>query len=238
VKIIKRKRKLLNLIYSTITALLLLSYAGLTVTFPAKQEIINLKNLNLNKTLLGINYKYVESNQKKNLLVSSVYAKNTEEISPSPTLAPPSPKYIQSITITSNTDSSKISTNITENIPATSSSSLDSDVLFNLVNQYRQKVGLAAFEKEEKLCSLASERSAEIYNEIFVTKNMHSGLHAKNLPYSITENIIYANTEETALNWWLNSYVHKQSIENNYKYSCIGCSGNSCSELFTSFIPK
>lgn len=121
---------------------------------------------------------------------------------------------------------------------ATGSAGLNADVLFELVNNYRDSIQLPRFEKEERVCKLAQERTPELYNEIFVNGNMHAGLYNRNLPYWITENMIHLQTEEGALNWWLNSSVHRNSIQGNYKYSCVACEGNSCSQLFTSFDPK
>jgi len=122
--------------------------------------------------------------------------------------------------------------------PQQNSASLSPEVIFDLVNQYRSKLQIALFEKDQGLCSLAVERSKELYNEIFVTGAMHSGLYNRNLPYWITENMIHLNTEQGALNWWLNSTVHRNSIQGNYKYSCVACEGKSCAQLFTNYTPK
>lgn len=115
---------------------------------------------------------------------------------------------------------------------------LNADKLFDLVNNYRTTIGLPAYQKEDRVCKLADERALEIYDEIFVTYSMHKGLQNRNLDYWIWENIIYQNTEEQALNWWLNSPIHKRGIESDMQYSCTKCSGNSCAQLFTSFVPK
>lgn len=115
---------------------------------------------------------------------------------------------------------------------------LSADVLFDLVNTYRQKLNLPAFIKDESLCSITTSRAPEVYNEIFVQGPMHKGFYSKNLPYFATENIIYMRNEESALNWWLNSPIHKNAVLGKYTYSCIACSGQSCSEIFTNFEPK
>ncbi len=122
--------------------------------------------------------------------------------------------------------------------PQTIANPLNADVIFNLVNQLREQAGLPAFEKEPKLCELAQARGPELYGEIFVTRSMHSGLYNRNLPYWVVENIIYSNSEQQAVNWWLGSPIHRASIYKNYKYSCTACVGNSCSELFTNYEPK
>lgn len=115
---------------------------------------------------------------------------------------------------------------------------LNPDILFNLINDYRKKLGLSIFEREEKLCTLTKTRAEEGYREIFVSGNLHSGLYNRNLPYWITENLIYQKSEERALNWWLNSPIHRKAILGASKYSCVECFGNTCSELFTSYTPK
>lgn len=123
-------------------------------------------------------------------------------------------------------------------LPPQSSRPLNPEVLFGLINDYRTKNGLLPFRKEDKVCEVTRERVNEINNEIFVTGRLHAGFYAKNLPYFATENLIYAQTEEKALNWWLNSSIHRAAILGSSKYSCLECSGNSCSEVFTSFDPK
>lgn len=115
---------------------------------------------------------------------------------------------------------------------------LNSETLFNLTNDYRTRIGLSPLQREEKVCEIVKERVNEIHNEIFVTGRLHGGFYAKNLPYFATENLIYAQTEEKALNWWLNSPIHKAAISGSYKYSCLECSGNSCSQVFTSYTLK
>lgn len=114
---------------------------------------------------------------------------------------------------------------------------LNADKLFGMVNAYRQSINLPAFQKDERSCSLAASRAPEINNEI-ATGTMHQGLKNRNLPYWNTENIISMNSEEAALNWWLNDYIHKKAIEGNFTYSCVACSGNACAEEFTNYQPK
>lgn len=114
---------------------------------------------------------------------------------------------------------------------------LDSDKIFNSINQYRISSGLKAFEKEDSVCSLAQTRSTEIPGEI-QKGVLHSGLYNRNLPYWIWENAKIGTNEEATVAWWLASPIHHQSIVGDYKFSCVKCTGNSCSQLFTSFVPK
>lgn len=115
---------------------------------------------------------------------------------------------------------------------------LNADLLFTMVNDYRVKNGLAPFEKDEKVCEITRLRAPELYPEIIINNNMHAGFYGRNLPYQAAENIIYFRTEEGALNWWLNEPLHKKSIVSDYKYSCISCAGEACSQVFTSFVPR
>ena len=120
---------------------------------------------------------------------------------------------------------------------APETANLDSDKIFNTINQYRISSGLKAFEKEDSVCSLAQTRSAEIQGEI-QKGGLHSGLYNRNLPYWIWENAKVGTNEEATVAWWLASPLHHQSIVGDYKFSCVKCTGNSCSQLFTSFVPK
>ncbi len=115
---------------------------------------------------------------------------------------------------------------------------LNATVLFELVNDYRHENGLPSLQKDDTTCSIAQRRAQEVYDEIFVTDNMHAGLTKMKLPYWITENIIYYNSEQGAFNWWIQDYIHRRVILGNYKYSCTACFGYSCSQVFTSYIPK
>ncbi len=114
---------------------------------------------------------------------------------------------------------------------------LDSEKIFSLVNQYRSSRGLAPFEQDAQVCSLAETRSREIVSEIS-SGVLHSGLYNRNLPYWIWENAKYGSNEEGTVAWWLASPIHHQSIVGDYKYSCVKCNGSYCAQLFTSFVPK
>lgn len=119
------------------------------------------------------------------------------------------------------------------------SSTLSADLLFNLVNDFRIKNNLPAFEKSPPLCELAASRATELPQEILVTGRLHSGFYSRNLPYFATENVIYAKSEQQALNWWLNSTIHRNTIIGNYKYSCSACQNQMCSQIFSSLMtPK
>lgn len=116
--------------------------------------------------------------------------------------------------------------------------SLSADTLFEMINTHRVSLGLPAYQKEEQLCALAQERCPELYDEIFTSGNIHGGLYNRNLPFWITENMKYGDNEHDVLNWWLSSSIHRKAIEGNFLYSCGECYGNSCAQLFTSYVAK
>lgn len=115
---------------------------------------------------------------------------------------------------------------------------LNPELVFNLINAYRTKKGLPAFEKDENLCSIAKSREPELMGEIFGGKGIHSGFRARHLPYWATENMKYGGDENDVFNWWLSSPIHHKAIIGDSKYSCTACSGRACIALFTSYIPK
>lgn len=110
--------------------------------------------------------------------------------------------------------------------------------LFNLVNAYRKKVKLAEFKPNDELCQIAVSRLPELAAEIYGGRGMHSGFQKREISKTATENLISFHTEEEALNWWLNSFVHRSAIEGDYKYSCVACKDNNCTELFTNIEPR
>lgn len=115
---------------------------------------------------------------------------------------------------------------------------LNSDLIFDMINAHRASIGKKPFEKEAGLCTLATIRSVELHDELFVNGNLHSGLYNRNLPYWITEDAKWGSNEAGTLRWWLNSPIHRKAIEGDYTYSCGACNGTQCSQLFTSYTPK
>lgn len=111
---------------------------------------------------------------------------------------------------------------------------LNADVLFSLVNQYRASYGMPAFEKNDTVCSIAEERAPQVAAEV-ASGNMHAGFYSLHLPYQATENIISMRTDQEAFNWWVGDPIHRKAILSSATYSCVACSDNSCSEIFTGF---
>ncbi len=128
----------------------------------------------------------------------------------------------------------------TTSVPSTAEKppSLNSDLLLEMINNHRSTIGKPAYQKEDKLCSLAQERGPELYDEVFNTGNVHGGLYARNLPYWITENMKHGPNESDVFNWWMGSSIHRKAIEGDFTYSCGECYGNTCAQLFTSYQPK
>lgn len=116
--------------------------------------------------------------------------------------------------------------------------SLSANLIFDLINQHRTTIGKPAFSKDPQICSIAQARGPELYDEIFVTHTMHAGFYKLNLPYRATENLAHYKSEEIIVNWWLNSPIHRKAIESDHTHSCGACYGNSCSQIFTSFVAK
>lgn len=112
---------------------------------------------------------------------------------------------------------------------------LDSEKLWNLVNEYRLSKNLPAFIKHQDLCKIAQERAPEIKNEI---NDPHSGFltRYKNYPYRISENgETSAIDEQDALGGWIKSAPHHQALLADWQYSCIACSDHHCVQIFSNF---
>lgn len=121
--------------------------------------------------------------------------------------------------------------------PPNPAGGLSPDLIFQMINSKRTAAGLQAFEKEEKLCELATSRTPELAGEL-ERGSLHAGFYGRKLPYWASENVIYMRNEEEAVAWWLNSPVHRASIFGDYKFSCVACLANSCSQIFTNYISK
>lgn len=168
----------------------------------------------------------------------------TDGTSPSPTRLPtrkPSPTVTKTITRTMPTvtpagdlgDYLSASTSATKKVV-----SLNPDLILQLINLHRKSKSLAPFRKDTQLCELAEARAPELDEEIFSTKRLHEGLYNRDIPFWITENMAHYPSEEVIVNWWLNSAIHRAAIEGDSIYSCGACYGDSCAQLFTSYMPK
>lgn len=118
--------------------------------------------------------------------------------------------------------------------PMTSS---NADMLFQMTNDHRAKIGKSLFEKEERLCKIAQER-APMVNEELKNGSLHKGFKEMNLPYWATENLAAYQTMKENFQFLVTDYIHRIAIEGDYKYSCTACVGTSCSQIFSSFVFK
>lgn len=147
---------------------------------------------------------------------------DTPKPSASPSVSPSStPSPVPS-------ESTKNETNLT---------SPNAQILFDMTNSHRAKIGKPALEKEERLCKIAENRAPQVNSEL---KNgtLHKGFRELNLPYWATENIAAYSTMEQNFNFLVTDYIHRKAIESDAKYSCTACVGTSCSQIFSSFLPK
>lgn len=115
--------------------------------------------------------------------------------------------------------------------------STSADQMFQMSNDYRAKLGKPAFEKDDRLCKIAEGRAPMINDEL-KTGNLHKGFKDLNLPYWATENIAAYSSIQQNFDFWVRDYIHRVALESSHKYSCVACSGTSCSQIFSGFVPK
>jgi uncharacterized protein YkwD len=161
---------------------------------------------------------------------------------PQPTKAPAKKAVLASTEITKQQQQPEVKGSEVKleipSVPTFTQPTLNADLVFQMINDHRAKLGLTPFEKEAKLCSIAEYRRPQLNNEIFGSGYIHKGFRELNLPYWITENMAGYGSEVANFNWWLSSSLHRSAIEGNYKYSCGACDNTTCAQLFTSYIPK
>lgn len=115
--------------------------------------------------------------------------------------------------------------------------SSNAQILFDMTNAHRAKIGKPALEKEDRLCKIAQARAPQVDGEL-ASGALHKGFRELKLPYWATENIAAYSTMEQNFNFLVTDYIHKKAIESDAKYSCTACVGTSCSQIFSSFVPK
>lgn len=173
--------------------------------------------------------------------ISTPFPTPTSSPTPKPTSKPTPVPTFSPIPININASASaipKVVLIIPSPKPIIKQKSLDSELILKLINDQRNKLKLPAFEKDQKLCTLALYRGPQLYDEIFNTGKLHFGLYDLNLPYWITENMAYFDSEQLVVQWWMRSFIHRSAILGDFKYSCGVCVGNACAQLFTNYIPK
>lgn len=109
------------------------------------------------------------------------------------------------------------------------SDALSAEKLTALVNKWRVESGFQMYEKNEALCKISDNRVNDGID-------YHKGLYDKysKYPSYIAENSteVY-ETNESALNEWLNSPSHKSALEKPYRYSCISTKNNFAVQIFS-----
>lgn len=121
--------------------------------------------------------------------------------------------------------------------PAAALTGSNADILFQMTNDHRAKIGKPAFEKEERLCKIAETR-APMVNQELKSGTLHKGFKEMNLPYWATENLAAYQTMKENFQFLVTDYIHRVAIESDHKYSCTACVGTSCSQIFSSFVSK
>lgn len=157
---------------------------------------------------------------------------------PSPTATPtPTTIPIKKETMIQNNTSDKSDFSLPAPVSVPSITSLNADLILQLINNHRTEIGLAPFEKDDTVCQIAQARVPQLQTEVS-TFTLHKGFYDMNLPFWATENMAYYPTEQQDMDFWLRSPVHRSAIEGNYKYSCGVCYGNVCAQIFTNYLPK
>jgi uncharacterized protein YkwD len=114
---------------------------------------------------------------------------------------------------------------------------LNSDKIFNLVNDWRANRGLKPFIKSDTLCKLATERMPQTKIEITPHQGFIPAVHSGRYPYGVYgENLangFYFN--EAVLNGWINSPEHQTNLIHSYTYSCIETDGQYVVQEFASY---
>jgi uncharacterized protein YkwD len=114
---------------------------------------------------------------------------------------------------------------------------LNADIIFHKVNDYRIRQGLPPLEWSEDIYKIARSRESQLWGEI-ASGRIHAGFKALHLPYFATENMKFGFSEDDVVSWWLKSPIHHHSIVGNYKYSSVTCKDHVCIQLFTNHSPK
>lgn len=107
--------------------------------------------------------------------------------------------------------------------------SIDKEILFALINQFRINENQNPYRESDILCKIALDRVDD------EKLDNHKGFFDKysNLPYSLSENLGEANSEKELLTAWLQSKTHAEILWKRYEYSCLKCQDNYCVMIFS-----
>lgn len=113
---------------------------------------------------------------------------------------------------------------------------VDSQKLTILINAWRSSQSLPSYIQEDDLCTIAQDR---VLNDPPLDDHQNFYKKYGDYPSSLQENltsvteITSGSPENTALDNWLSSPPHKATLERPYKYSCVYCKDDYCSQIFS-----
>lgn len=116
--------------------------------------------------------------------------------------------------------------------PIPTPSSLSSEKLMALVNDWRISQGFQPYSDSEFLCSVAKTRMLEVQ-----INWSHEGFADRTNRFCVdcylAENLArYYYSEKETLTGWLKSLSHKENLDNNYTHSCIVTDSNYVVHIF------
>lgn len=107
---------------------------------------------------------------------------------------------------------------------------LDSQVIFNQVNTYRQGRKLSTLSTHPALCEMAAVRAKES-----VTNWSHQGFYSKANALQrkyrfaeVVENLVKDYSEPKVVPAWLASPTHKRNLDVRLRYGCVRCFNTNC----------
>lgn len=187
--------------------------------------------------------RFTTSSNESNLFVPAIFTSGKESngsLSAAIGVSVADPEEPQSAVVTPPV--SQVPTAVVSTVPSEASADaapgLNAATIFAMVNAHRAQRGLPPFQQSDNLSQVAVSRTPELQGEMYGGGGMHAGFYNRQLPYWATENMISQNTETEAVNWWLNSSVHRAAIEGNYTHASVACEGKNCAMIFSSFAPK
>ena len=129
----------------------------------------------------------------------------------------------------------KLSLSSAKSVPLVETkTNFDEEILWNLIQKWRDSANLPRYMKSDELCKIAKDR----VDDQPIGMDDHKGFKEKyySYPYVLSENITqgYSN-EKQSLSGWLGSPPHREALEMPYTYSCISCINRTCVQIFSSF---
>lgn len=130
------------------------------------------------------------------------------------------------------TYTSKSSPKPTPQQPKQAVINVDSDLLFEVINDWRVENGYKRYLKHDSICEITDKRNKQI-----LLNYSHDGLLDKSWEYPslLSENLTATDGADPkiALNNWLASPTHHEALKRPYKYSCVSCIGYYCVQIFS-----